>query len=123
MQRGIFTRLAAITALALVPAAAMADALAAKDAASHVGETATVCGKVVSATYAERVKGQPTFINLDAAYPHQVFTIVIWGDYRQRFGTPDTTLMGKRICVTGSIRLFHSVPEMVVSDPAKLVGE
>jgi len=109
--------------LLLWPIGGAAEPLTAKDAASHVGETATVCGKVVSADYASRVKGQPTFLNFDAAYPHQVFTIVIWGDDRAKFGTPETSLMGKRVCATGKIRLFHDVPEMVVGDPAKLVQE
>jgi len=117
------TRFTLTLLVALAPVTAAADTLAAKDAAAHVGETATVCGKVVSADYASRVKGQPTFMNLDAAYPHQVFTIVIWGDDRQKFGTPDTTLMGKQICATGTIRLFHNVPEMVVGDPAKLTQQ
>jgi hypothetical protein len=40
---------------------------------------ATVCGKVVSTHYAKSSKGEPTFLNLDEAYPNEVFTILIWG--------------------------------------------
>jgi hypothetical protein len=107
----------------LAPVSAWADPLTAKEAAKHVGESATVCGKVVSADYAQRTKGAPTFLNLDAAYPHQAFTILIWGSDREKFGAPETALMGKPICVTGTIRLFHDVPEMVVTDPGALKAE
>ena len=41
-----------------------------------------MCGKVVSTHYAAQTKGQPTFLNLDEAYPRQIFTIVIWGSER-----------------------------------------
>ncbi len=46
-----------------------AKTLTAKEAAEHVGEVATVCGKVASATYAARSRGRPTFLNLDEPYP------------------------------------------------------
>jgi len=58
------------------------------EAKEHFGETATVCGEVVSARYADSTKGQPTFLNLDKPYPNQVFTVVIWGNNRSKFGTP-----------------------------------
>src|SRR5271169_5271109 len=59
------------------------------DAKEHFGETATVCGEVVSTRYADSTKGQPTFLNLDKPYPNQVFTIVIWGNNRSKFKTPE----------------------------------
>ena len=52
-----------------------------KKAINHVGEYKTVKGLVASAKYLSRVKGRPTFLNLDEAYPNQVFTVVIWGGY------------------------------------------
>jgi len=45
--------------------------LTADEAAHHIGETATVCGTIASASYASHSKGQPTFLNLDKAYPNQ----------------------------------------------------
>ena len=56
-----------------------ADVITAKQAAQHVGEIQTVRGVVVSARYAARSKGQPTFLNLDQPYPDTIFTVVIWG--------------------------------------------
>jgi hypothetical protein len=57
--------------------AASAETIAASEAKNHIGEKATVCGKVVSAHYAARSRSQPTFLNLDKPYPQQIFTIVI----------------------------------------------
>jgi hypothetical protein len=59
------------------------------EAKEHYGVTATVCGEVVSTRYATSTKGQPTFLNLDKPYPNQVFTIVIWGNNRSKFGTSE----------------------------------
>ena len=60
--------------------------ISATDAKNHVGEKATVCGRVASARYAMKSSGSPTFIDLDRAYPPQIFTIVIWGGDRRKFG-------------------------------------
>ena len=46
--------------------------LTASEAKEHYGETATVCGDVVSTRYASSTKGQPTFLNLDKPYPNQI---------------------------------------------------
>jgi hypothetical protein len=50
-------------------------ASAAKLTSGRVGENVTVCGTAASANYATHAKGQPTFLNLDKAYPHQIFTV------------------------------------------------
>src|ERR1700730_4623752 len=77
--------------------------LTAVEAKDHVGETATVCGNVVSTRYATSTKGRPTFLNLDKPYPDQVFTIVIWGSDSDKFRRPEVEYSEKRICVTGKI--------------------
>jgi hypothetical protein len=59
--------------------AAQNNRITAAEAKDHVGETRTVCGKVVSTHYATGGKGQPTFLNLDEPYPKEVFTILILG--------------------------------------------
>lgn len=94
-------------------------ALTAAEAAQHVGEKATVCGVVASAHFAANINRQPTFINLDRAYPHPVFTILVWGDYRNRFATPPETWSG-RVCATGVITAFHGKPEMKVISPTQI---
>ena len=90
------------------------------EAKEHYGETATVCGEVVSARYADSTKGQPTFLNLDKPYPNQVFTIVIWGNNRNKFGSPENDYKGKRICVSGKITAYAGLPEIVADEPKQI---
>lgn len=79
-----------------------------------------MCGDVASATYAAKVRGNPTFINLDKPYPKQIFTVLVWGDDRPKFGTPEESYRGKRICVTGKIKLYRDSPEIIASEPAQI---
>jgi DNA/RNA endonuclease YhcR with UshA esterase domain len=90
---------------------------------AHVRETATVCGEVVSTRYAASTKGHPTFLNLDKPYPGQIFTILIWGEARGKFGEPEETYRGKHACVTGHISEYRGVPEIVVSEASQLTIE
>ncbi len=101
-----------------------ADRISAADAAKYIGKSATVCGRVASATYASRTRGEPTFINLDRPYPNQIFTAVIWGDNRSKFSPPpESAYSGKRICVTGRVSNFKGQPEIIVRDPAQIATE
>jgi DNA/RNA endonuclease YhcR with UshA esterase domain len=109
-----------LVALLLWPVAAHPATLAPEEAPSHVGERATVCGVVASAAYAARSNGQPTFLNLGKPYPDQIFTAVIWGDDRSKFGSPESTLRGKNICVTGEIKLYRGKPEIILRDSKQL---
>lgn len=96
----------------------VAQSISATDAKSHVGEKATVCGKVASERTATGSKGEPTFINLDVAYPNQVFTILIWGEDRPKVGTLPSE--GSRVCATGTIQDYRGVPEVVVRNREQL---
>ena len=90
------------------------------EAKEHFGDTATVCGAVVSTRYADSTKGQPTFLNLDKPYPNHVFTIVIWGNDRSKFGTPEKDYDRKRVCVTGKITAYAGLPEIVADEPKQI---
>lgn len=94
--------------------------LAPREAKDHVGETATVCGKVASTHYAPSTKGQPTFINLDEPYPREIFTALIWGADRAKFGSPEAKYRDLRICVNGKISSFRGTPEIIVSEPSQI---
>jgi hypothetical protein len=107
-------------ALGLWALPASAAELSPEDASKHIGETATVCGEVASARFLSGSRSQPTLLNLGKAYPHQVFTATILGGDRAKFGTPEKALLGKRICVTGEIKDFHTKPEIILSDPKQL---
>jgi hypothetical protein len=92
----------------------------AAQAKDHVGKRATVCGTVASARYVEKSKGQPTFLNLDEPYPKQIFTILIWGNDRSKFGAPEDKYRDTRLCATGLIKLYREVPEIEASDPSQI---
>jgi hypothetical protein len=94
--------------------------LTAAEAKNHVGETATVCGRVASAHFAEKAKGLPTFMNLDMPYPKQIFTVVIWGTDRLKFGNPERTYSHRNVCVSGKITSHRDIPEMVISTPEQI---
>ena len=64
-----------------------------------------------------------TLLDLDRAYPHQPFTIVIWGADRAKFGKPEESYANKRVCVTGTITEFRGTPEIVVKDPTRIIME
>jgi DNA/RNA endonuclease YhcR with UshA esterase domain len=98
------------------------DVITAAQAAQHVDKVQTVRGVVVSATYAARTGGQPTFLNLDKPYPGAIFTVVIWGSDRGKFATPtETAFKGKTVRVTGKITVYQGKPEIVMHGPAEIV--
>lgn len=101
-------------------ASAQTKTITTADAKNHIGEHATVCGKVVSSRYADRSKGEPTFLNLDEPFPRQIFTIVIWGDDRSKFGEPENKYSDKRLCITGKITSYRGGPEIVATDPKEI---
>lgn len=108
----------AMLALWTLPAAAAE--LSPEEASKHLGETAMVCGVVASARFLSGSRSKPTLLNLGKPYPNQVFTATIFGDDRAKFGTPEKTLLGKRICVNGAIKEFRGTPEIILSDPRQL---
>jgi hypothetical protein len=90
-----------------------AQTLSARDDTAHIGENKTVCGEIASEYTATSSHGTPTFINVDQPYPHQVFTILIWGDDGQKVGQFPTS---GRVCATGMITEYHGSPEIVLRD-------
>lgn len=95
-----------------------AESYTAAEAAKHVGEQATVCGKVVSERTATSSRGAPTFINLDSPYPNQVFTILIWQENRAQTGP--LPAQGTRVCATGLIRSYRGAAEIEVTSKSQL---
>jgi hypothetical protein len=85
------------------------------DAASHVGDSVKTCGKVADIRFMETAKGQPTLINLGAAYPNQLLTVVIWEDLRKQFDkAPEELFKDKEVCITGRIELYRDKPQIVI---------
>ncbi len=109
--------------LLAVTADAQTNKITAAEAKDHVGETRTVCGKVVSTHYAAGSKGQPTFLNLDEPYPKEDFTILIWGSDRAKFGTPETKYRDARVCITGKITTHREKPEIIATEPSQIAQQ
>lgn len=79
------------------------------EASSKVGETAEVCGPLVSYHHAPKETGDPTFLNLGADYDDPTrFTIVVWDS-----GTEVTDMLeglstdGLKTCATGEVSLYE----------------
>ena len=112
--------LAIFCAVSSCSAHAQDGRIAAAEAKTHIGERITVCGNVVSTHFTSRTKGEPTFLNLDEPYPKQIFTILIWGSDRPKFGDPEAKYGNKKVCVTGLIKDYKGVPEVVVEQPSQI---
>ena len=104
----------------LVSIFSFATDLTTSEAAKHVGENATVCGVVASVHTATSSKGSPTFVNLDKAYPNQVFTILIWSSDLAKFTPAPSNWEGKRVCATGKIELYRNSTEIVAHDAGQI---
>jgi hypothetical protein len=102
------------------PQLSWAQEYTAEQAPAHIGQTATVCGRVVSPKFALKSKGQPTFLNLDRPFPNHIFTVVIWSTDRSKFGQPEIDLANKRICAHGLIVLFKGRPEIIARDSSQI---
>jgi hypothetical protein len=120
MKRLQFLSVLVFCLVAIPNVRAQTKKITAAEAKDHVGETMTVCGKVASTHYAKSSKGEPTFLNLDEPYPKEVFTILIWGSDRGKFGTPESEYKGLRVCATGKITTHRGVPEIVASEREQL---
>ena len=103
--------------------AAQTTKITAAEAKDHVGEVRTVCGKVASAHFAAKSKGQPTFLNLDEPYPKEVFAILIWGSDRANFGTPEIKYEDARVCATGKITSYRGKAEIIATEPSQIVQQ
>ena len=76
----------------------------------HIGEYAHVTGHVTEVHVTS--KGD-VFIRFGPAYPDFDFTAVIYSNDRGKFGDV-TRLQARAVTVTGTIRLYHEKPEVIL---------
>ena len=105
-----------LTASAAGPATGATGATAAEgpaksidihEVAKHVDENVSVCAVV----YGYKNLGSMTLVNLGAAYPNQLMTVVLRGEAKNAYEGID----GKTICVTGKVEMYRDKPEIVVT--------
>jgi hypothetical protein len=93
----------------------------AEDLKSRVGDTIKFCGKVFTARLMERSAKTPTFINIDAAYPNQVLTLVVWGEDRKNFkNQPEEFYLNKKVCIVGKLETFKDQLQIVIHSEEQL---
>jgi DNA/RNA endonuclease YhcR with UshA esterase domain len=86
------------------------------EAASYIGQTLTVEGTVASV---HTTRSGTTFLNFGAAYPKQTFTAVIFRSGASQFSNPQQW-EGKRVRITGKVRLYRDRPGIVLESPSQL---
>jgi hypothetical protein len=100
--------------------------LTAKEAHQHIGETATVCGKVVGARiskYAVGDHGKPITFDLDQPEPQRVFFFVTWSPDPAKLQQTKEAYDRKRVCVTGKIQEMGAVPHILATEPSQIAVE
>jgi hypothetical protein len=105
-------------ALLLWASLGQCQTIAASQAREHDGESATVCGTAQNEHSAVASRGKPTFIDLDSAFPYQIFTILVWEQDLPNVGALPRA--GTHVCATGVISYYHGVPQIVVKNSAQL---
>jgi DNA/RNA endonuclease YhcR with UshA esterase domain len=90
-----------------------------EDAASHVGQTVVVEGTVAKVSTSTR--SDTTFLNFCAPYPNQCFTAVIFQSARPAFTDPQSW-EGKKVRVSGRVKLYKGKPEVVLEKPSQIQG-
>lgn len=106
-----------VLGLILLAVPAAAQTIRPADARAHIGQTVTVEGVVSEVYFAAR--SHTTFIGMGGAYPNNVFTAVI---FRQDASTfPDVeALNGRTVDVTGTVRLYKGIPEIILKSADQL---
>lgn len=76
--------------------------IALEDVAKHVGDSVKVCGVVKGGRFLEQAKNSPTLLNIGAAFPNQLLTVVMWSDVRKLFEkAPEELFKEKEVCIIG----------------------
>ena len=118
MRHALMVVLVGLAALAL-PGVARPQSRIVPDsqAAQYVGQTVTVEGTVAQVSVSQR--SNTTFLNFGDRYPNHTFTAVIFRSAAARFPNPQQW-EGKRVRVTGTVRLYRGKPEIVLDNPSQI---
>jgi DNA/RNA endonuclease YhcR with UshA esterase domain len=113
-----FTLTTSFSVLFIVSAYAQAT-VSVKNAVKHIGQTVSVCDKVIDEKLV--LPANNILLNIGSDNPAQMLTMMIRAADRDKFkGKPEIDYRGKDIIVTGKVVLYKGIPEIVVSDPNHL---
>ncbi|MBK6829602.1 MAG: DNA/RNA non-specific endonuclease [Flavobacteriales bacterium] len=86
----------------------------------HIGQTATVCGTVVSSR--KTAKAKAIYLNFDRMHPHQDFYATIWEYNGPNFSyDPETYFVNKKICVTGKVTIYDDIPRISINNESEVM--
>jgi hypothetical protein len=105
-----------VLALAARPADS-APVIAPEDASKYVGKAVTIDGTVSKVSESGR---GTTFVNFGPPYPNQALTAVIFKTARAQFPADLSPWTGKRLRVTGTVRLYQTKPEIVLDSASQV---
>lgn len=99
-----------------------ANAVRWDEARRYVGQTLVVVGPLIKVTQRDNVQGNPTWVEIGAAYPNpQRLTLVFWGDRKKQF--PEVRpgqLTGKLVCAVGKIEDYKGVAQLELKHERQL---
>lgn len=108
-----------IVTFLIVYHASAQNAVAPKDALKHIGQMATVTGKVFGGKLI--ASNNMTLLDINGYNPNQDLTIVINNADRAKFkGKPEADFKGKEVIVTGKIIDYKGKAEIIVRDPGQI---
>ncbi|MCB0790930.1 MAG: DNA/RNA non-specific endonuclease [Flavobacteriales bacterium] len=85
----------------------------------HVGNTATICGTVVSTR--RTAKANAIYLNLDRMHPHQDFYATVWDYNGPNFSyDPETYLLHRKVCITGKVTIYDDIPRISVNNEEEI---
>ncbi len=94
-MKKLFTFLLSTFSYCVVSAQTLSD----EQAAKNVGNSIRVCDKIYGGRFFKTSKVSPTLLNMGAAYPASLLTIMIPGEVRIKMGySPELHLKEKDVC-------------------------
>lgn len=98
--------------------AASAEPISPAEAAQHIGDAVAIEGTASQVHYDK--KSGVTFINMGGRYPNHTFTAVIFQDYSASFPGVQA-IEGKRVSISGTVKLYKGKPEIILRKASQLV--
>ena len=104
------------------PGSSCANPISWRNIGQHVGITVAVVGPVMAVSQRDGIRGNPTWMEVGAAFPNQNrLKVVIWEEQKHLFPmvTPGQ-LTGHSVCITGKLPDYKGVAQIVLRDANQL---